>query len=166
MNNQNLFTEKQQFRQWWLWFIILSIDIFFLISIYKQVFLGESMGNNPMSNVGLIITSIVLLLVTVLFFILRLDTKIDAKGIYVRLYPFRISYKYFAWEAINKVEIRQYKPLLEYGGWGIRYGNGKALNVSGNRGLQLEFKDKSKLLIGTTKPDELKKVIIKITKSK
>ena len=166
MNNQNLFTEKQQFRQWWLWLIILSIDLFFLISIYKQVFLGELMGNNPMSNAGLIIISIVILLVTVLFFILRLDTKIDAKGIYLRFFPFRTSFKFFAWDTINNAEIRQYKPMLEYGGWGIRYGNGKALNVSGNMGLQLIFKNKNRLLIGTNKPDELEKAITKIIKSK
>jgi hypothetical protein len=39
---------------------------------------------------------------------------------------------------------------MEYGGWGIKYGKmGKAYNVSGNRGVQLEFTDGKRLLIGS-----------------
>lgn len=166
MNNQYLFTETQKFRQWWLWIIILSIDIMLLIAVYNQVFLEESLGDKPMSNTGLIVTSIVSILVTGLFLFLKLDTRIDTKGIYVRFFPIRVFFKFFAWDTINKAEVRQYKALLEYGGWGIRYGNGKALNVSGNMGLQLIFKNNNKLLIGTNKPDELENIIHKILKSK
>jgi hypothetical protein len=42
-------------------------------------------------------------------------------------------------------------------------GAGKALNVSGNMGLQIIFKDNTRLLIGTKKPETLKNVITKIT---
>jgi len=164
MAKKYLFKESQKFKQWWLWLIILGIDLAFLITIYKQVFLGESLGDSAMSNVGLVITSLILLGITALFLLIRLDTKIDATGIYVRFYPIRISYKFFAWDSIKKMEIRKYNSLYEYGGWGIRYGNGKALNVSGNMGLQLEFTDKSKLLIGTNKAEELEKVITKYNK--
>ncbi|MBK8703741.1 MAG: hypothetical protein IPN33_08970 [Saprospiraceae bacterium] len=61
-----------------------------------------------------------------------------------------------------KVYVRQYKPIAEFGGWGLRYsmsGKGRALNVSGNMGLQLEFKDGKKLLIGTQKPKEIELVL-------
>jgi hypothetical protein len=38
----------------------------------------------------------------------------------------------------------------------IRYGkNGKAYNISGKRGVQFEFLDGKRLLIGTQKPKEL-----------
>lgn len=40
----------------------------------------------------------------------------------------------------------------DYGGWGIRYGRkGKAFNVFGSRGLQLEFTNGKRLLIGSQK---------------
>ena len=54
---------------------------------------------------------------------------------------------------------------MEYGGWGLRlglFGNGKAFNVSGDKGLQLEFTDNKKLLIGTNRPEELTETLIKI----
>ena len=62
------------------------------------------------------------------------------------------------------MEVRQYKPLSEYGGWGLRYGSsGKAYNVSGNIGIQLHFKDGSTLLIGTNKKEEVEVVLKQIT---
>jgi hypothetical protein len=46
--------------------------------------------------------------------------------------------------------------LLEYGGWGVRCGRGGSVfNVSGNRGVQLEFTDGRRLLIGSQQADEL-----------
>ncbi|MBC8644094.1 hypothetical protein H9W95_08645 [Flavobacterium lindanitolerans] len=66
---------------------------------------------------------------------------------------------------MTKSYVRQYAPIAEYGGWGLRYdfmGKGKALNVSGNKGLQLKFTDNKKLLIGTNKPDELTEILKKL----
>ena len=61
--------------------------------------------------------------------------------------------------------VRQYSPLLEYGGWGMRiglFGKGKAWNISGDKGLQLEFTNQKKLLIGTNQPEELAATLEKI----
>lgn len=61
------------------------------------------------------------------------------------------------WGNVDSVYIREYRPLKEYGGWGIRDGSsGRAYNVSGDTGLQIIFKDKERLLIGTIKPGEMK----------
>ncbi len=50
-----------------------------------------------------------------------------------------------------------YRPILEYGGWGIRYGlRGRAYNVSGNRGLRVELTNGKHILFGSAKPEELK----------
>ena len=47
------FKESQKFTQWWLWLIILSINILPLFGIYKQIILGEPFGDKPVSDVGL-----------------------------------------------------------------------------------------------------------------
>ncbi|MHC4643443.1 MAG: hypothetical protein ACYS32_17515, partial [Planctomycetota bacterium] len=62
---------------------------------------------------------------------------------------------------------RTYKPILEYGGWGIRCsftGKGKAYNVSGNKGVQLVFTNGKKLLIGSQQPDDLAAAIEEMLK--
>jgi len=57
---------------------------------------------------------------------------------------------------------REYKPIREYGGWGIRYViGGIAYNVYGNKGVQLILKNKKKVLVGTQKPEEFYQAIVK-----
>jgi len=105
----------------------------------------------------LLVPVIVVLLITLLFSVLRLDTEIREDGVYVRFFPLRINFRKYPWEDIEKIFVRKYRPLLEYGGWGIRFslsGNGRALNVSGNKGIQLVLPNNAKLLIGTNKPEE------------
>ena len=51
----------------------------------------------------------------------------------------------------------RYRPLRDYGGWGIRYGrNGKAYNISGNKGLMIEFRNGKRLMLGSREPEVLK----------
>ena len=165
MENQILFSEKQKFTQWWLFLLLFGISGLFVYALYVQLIVGTPFGDKPIGNAGLIAISAFVLSLNALFFATRLETQIDATGIFVRFYPFQRKMKFYAWEEIQKAEVRTYKPLLEYGGWGIRYGfrgNGKAYNVSGNKGLQLELKSGNKFLIGTRKDEELALVLDKL----
>lgn len=164
-----LFKERQRFTQWWIWLILLGINGLFLFGVFKQVAGGEQFGDKPMSNTGLLILTAISILITILIANFHLDTIISREGIYVRFFPFHLRFKRITWDAINKSFVRQYRPIGEFGGWGLRYGlsgSGKAYNVSGNKGLQLEFRDNKKLLIGTQKPDELTKVLKAINQLK
>ena len=169
MDNEILFSERQRFKQWWLWLILLGINGFYIYGLYEQVVVGQQFGDNPMSNTGLFITYGVIFSLTILFLNFRLDTKIEIDGIYVRFFPIHLTFKYYTWDKISKSYVRQYFPIREYGGWGLRlglFGKGKAYNVSGDKGLQLEFSDNKKLLIGTNKPDELAETLDKIGQHK
>ena len=161
-NNETLFKETQRFKQWWLWILLLGINGLFLFGVWRQIILGNPFGDNPISNAGLLIATGITIILTILFLNFRLDTAIKKDGIYVRFFPFHSKFKRFTWEKINKSYVRSYSPVSEYGGWGLRYGlfgKGRAYNISGNNGLQLEFTDGKKLLIGTNKPDELKTIL-------
>ena len=171
MNEKVFFTEEQKFKQWWLWLILLGINVIFIVGIIKQIYYKEPYGDNPASNTILLLTFCGTVLFTLLFYYFKLQTIIKLDGIYVRFFPIQIAYKKYSWESLNKTYIRKYSPLGEYGGWGFRFGifgngYGNALNVSGNMGLQLKFLDKTNLLIGTNKPEELKKILIKMDKYK
>ncbi|MXV15665.1 hypothetical protein [Hufsiella ginkgonis] len=94
--------------------------------------------------------------VALVFKALKLETVIDETGISYRFAPFQ-PLKTYPWTGIRKAKLREYSPLMEYGGWGYRFafGAGTAVNMSGHNGLQLEFNSGRKLLIGTRKPMEL-----------
>lgn len=162
METELLFSETQKFKQWWLYLILLGLPGIFLYGIFKQVIGGQQFGNSPMSNTALIVTTVITFLLSISFFVFRLDTKIKKDGIYVRFFPIHLSFRYYAWNKISKCYVRQYNAMAEYGGWGFRlglFGKGRAFNMSGNKGLQLEFSNNKKLLIGTNKPEELTKVL-------
>jgi uncharacterized membrane protein len=76
MDDEILFTEKQRFKQWWLWIILIGINVLFLFGVFKQVIVGQQFGNKPMSNSGLIITALLTMLFTLLFLNFQLETKI------------------------------------------------------------------------------------------
>ena len=133
------------------------------VSLYasiETIQMGDSLFN--WTNFSVIIP---VFIIPALFYFLKLKTKVEENGIYVRFIPFHLKEIFISWDQLDECYIRTYSPLGEYGGWGIKYGlggAGKVYNVSGNQGLQLVFKDGSRLLIGTQKPEELQEVIKKI----
>jgi len=160
-----LFSETQKFKQWWIWLILLGVNALFLYGFYSQVINGIEFGSKPISDTGLLASAGMSIALTLLFLCFKLETQIKADGIYVRFFPFHIRFKHYTWDSIQKLYIRKYSAISEFGGWGLRlniFGKGKAYNVSGDQGLQLEFKTNKKLLIGTNKAEELNAVLINI----
>jgi hypothetical protein len=120
-----------------------------------------------MSNDGLLVVSLGPLVMVLLFLLLQMETEIRKEGVYFRFRPFQWKFKLIRWEDIEKAYVRKYRPLVEFGGWGIRFGLpkfGRAYNVRGNMGLQLELRNRRKILLGTQKPDELERALNNLKK--
>ncbi len=61
---------------------------------------------------------------------------------------------------VRTAEVRNYNAVLEYGGWGLRFGwKGWAFNARGNRGVQLVMASGRRILIGSQRPEELLRAI-------
>jgi hypothetical protein len=157
MSSNALFTERQKLNQWWIWLIMMGINAVFICIILMQYL------NTQQINIGMVAGLGINNIMTVLMFsILRLDTEITDEGINVRFFPFHLSFIKIEWGKITKSYVREYRPLKEYGGWGIKYGysgQGKAYSVSCNKGIQLVLADGSRLLIGTNKAEEVKEIL-------
>lgn len=165
MPAKELFSERQRFKQLWLWAVLIGIDGLILYGLIRQVFFGEPFGNKPASNEQLLAATVVVLLVTLLFAFLRLDTAIREDGIYYRFLPFQPRYKKISWDRVSKASVRKYHPIAEYGGWGLRlglFGKGQAFNVSGDKGLQLVYDNGKKFLLGTQRPQEMEAALQQI----
>ena len=85
---------------------------------------------------------------------LRQTTTVSTDAVTVRfgvLYRTRIPLS-----DVRQAEAIEYRPIKDYGGWGIRgFGRKRALNARGNRGVLLTRADGSTVLIGSQKPREL-----------
>jgi hypothetical protein len=160
------FHEEQQFRQHWVWLLLLVITLcvagIFAHGMYTQLYLGQAWGDRPMSNTALIVSAAFSFLISaglaLLFYKLKLITDVGPDGIHIRFFP--LTSRKISFDNITSCKARTYRPVREYGGWGIRFSSkGKAYNVSGNRGVQLEFKQDRPLLIGSQMSEELADVI-------
>ena len=156
-----LYREVQYFRQLWLWILVLSISLIAIWSMVQQLFLGKPFGNNPAPDAVLIVLVIIFGFgFPYAFYKMNLTTEVRDDGIYYRFFPFHLSFHKIRLEDLVKYEVRTYNALKDYSGWGIRYGrSGKAYNVSGNRGVQLEFSSGNQLLFGSQKPEEFAEAI-------
>jgi len=165
MPDKILFSETQRFKQIWIWIILIPINGLFLFGLIQQVIFHQQFGDKPASDAVLIVAALFMAALTYLFIIMRLETKITSEGIDVRFYPLQWTYRHYTWDNMVRSFVRRYSPIGEYGGWGLRlgaFGKGKAFNISGDKGLQLEFTTGQKLLIGTNKPGELNTVLLSI----
>jgi len=152
-----VFKEEQRFTQ--LWLILLII---FSIIVPVAIILKKA---KSMESSELIIALSVVILAPAVIFLFKLKTRIDEKGIHYQFIPFHLKTKLILWSDINKIYVRNYDPISEYGGWGIKGGGlwnkkkGIAINVKGDVGIQLVVKNGQKILIGTQLRDEVERTL-------
>ena len=154
-----IFKEEQRFTQLWL-IVLMAVSITVPIAIMTQEYLKE---NTKMTTNQFVFTLFGILISALFIFTFKLTTRIDEKGIHYQFFPFHFKLKLISWSQISKAYVRTYDPIGEYGGWGLKGGwsksKGKAINISGDIGIQLELKNGKKLLIGTQKKENATNVI-------
>jgi hypothetical protein len=86
---------------------------------------------------------------------MRLDTTVERDALVARFFPLRTRRVPFA--EIVRAEAVTYRPIREYGGWGIRWAGPRkwAYNVSGRRGVLLTLRDGGTFLVGSRRAEEL-----------
>ena len=160
------FYEEQRFTQWWLRGLLLAgtsgTVVTFGYGILKQLVFGHPWGNRPMPDAALIIVGCLAILlmggITYLFSVMKLITEVRTDHLFVQFSPF--PGQMIPYMNVRRCEARTYHPIREYGGWGIRYSRkGKAYNVSGNHGVQLQLMNGKAILIGSQRSDELAEAI-------
>jgi type IV secretory pathway VirB3-like protein len=147
--NTLLFEEDQYFRQSWLWALLLGI-----LGLLTYVAALAPPDNN---TIWVVVGGFVVL--NLLFYFMRLSVEVDTEALHIRFFPF--LRKTIPVTDVVHWEARTYRPLAEYGGWGIRYacGKGWAYNVSGNQGVQLQLANGKRILIGSQRAQELARAI-------
>lgn len=156
----NLYEEKILIHRTWVGALIL-ISI-----LMSALVVGLSILADPAAESSNVVIGILLLLEFTLFglfLIAKLIIKIDILGITYQWYPLMLKSKRVNWDTVTNAWIRKSKPLKEFGGWGIKGSKkNRAINVSGDWGLQLVLMDERRIFIETQKPEELKHTLMQL----
>ena len=150
------FTEIQRFRQPLLLVVLALVAVPFWYLVVAHFVFGTTVEGAGALVVFWLFAGV---LVPALVLALRLRTEVSPTGLRVRFPPFVDREIPFA--EIRRVQSRTYRPLREYGGWGIRWGGrGRmAYNVSGNKGVEVELTDGRSVMVGSRRADQLAEAI-------
>jgi len=149
-----IFKEKQYFPKW-TWIIVIVITLLFWGIFYVQIVLGKEVGTNPMSDIGVVIMTIIF---GVIFPLLSLFIGVEILGtkkeIIIRINPF--YKKRISLEDITKINHIEVNPVQQFGGWGIRW-NGQKLGYifEGNSGIEIYLKNGKSYVISSKKSEQL-----------
>lgn len=152
-----LFREQQRLTQWWMWAVIALIVVLQWWNFIQQIVLGHPVGDHPAPNSLVMLFHLLFgIALPLMLWTCVLITEVRSDALYVRYVPFHLRPRRFDYGDILSATAVRYSPLLDYGGWGIRFSRGgMAYNATGNLGVRLEFAGGRHLLIGSRFPNEL-----------
>jgi hypothetical protein len=156
LDGPSYFYEEQRFRQPWLIILIIGLAGLSWYAFIAQIIQKKAFGGNPAPDLVIWMLWAVFGLLFPLFFLsLRMTTDLTPGRLRIRFFPF--YRRSILLDDIQNYEVREYSPIREYGGWGVRFSpkHGTAYNVSGNRGVQLVLKSGKHVLIGSQEPERL-----------
>lgn len=154
-NTSTVFREVQYFRSLPLMIVIMAAMAGVVILLLCQVPILRQ-KNGPVAPV--LIPAVIMSLVFLLFIFMRLEVEVHTLSFRYRFFPFLPRWREFELVSVESAEAVSYRPIMEFGGWGIRYGRGMwAYTVSGNRGVIIRMRDGKTFILGTGKPGELQR---------
>ncbi|MDA7618455.1 hypothetical protein N8703_04065 [Verrucomicrobia bacterium] len=149
--------EQQRFDSPWIWGPVIIFAVIFCFFIGRAA-LGNFSASTPNPTLGWIlsITLFIPVIVAVLLFKASLIVKVNKDELRFRLKPFHLKEQVIGMSNIQSAEIVSFRPVRDYGGYGIRYAKGaKAYIVSGGKGVKIKCKDDRTFVFGSQKPDRL-----------
>lgn len=167
------YTEEQSLRQiLWIWLIIIPISFLTLLGVligfYQQIIQGEPWGNEPMSDGGLIIALLIVIVVqlVVIWIVSSMTLSIEITNEELR-------YKFFAyfsdWNTLMPYQIAEYS-LEKYTFWkgkGLGYRKNlftKTVRMIIKPGyiLTLKTTDGRTIMMSTGNKDEMERAMQKL----
>lgn len=148
-----IFKEEQTYRGTWVFYAVIMLEIPTLVLV--SVLTLTSKTERQEALLALVIVASIMALAVALLANIKLETRIDEKGIHFKYFPF-VRWRLIERSQIKNATIITFNPLMDHGGWGIK-GNRetKAYTILGDNGLLVDGGEKKKVLIGTQKPKEL-----------
>ncbi len=145
--------EEQHFHDALMGLLVLAMLFVVFVTTVAVVF------SRPNDALLLAIAPAMIVLVAALISLSHLDVDVTDSGVSIafrHLWPTRR----IAFADIVGLEVKRYRPLIDYGGWGVRLGPaGWAYTTGGDVGVKMRLRKGLPVLIGTRHPSELEAAI-------
>lgn len=150
------FRESQRIGKAWLWCLLALSAVPAYLPLFGKPFPHDLLGIKDL-KLYLVIPH---LLITVILLLVNLTVEITERRLSYRFFPFHLKKKDFALNRIECAFVRTFNPIEERSFWGIHARDAvKSYHLNGPWVIQVEFKGGRVLLLGTKKPEEVRKVL-------
>lgn len=147
------YREEQHFHDFLMGLLVLAMLFVVFVTTVAVVFA------RPGDALLLAIAPVVVVLIAALISLSHLDVDVTDSGVTIafrHLWPTRR----IAFQDIVGLEVKHYRPLIDYGGWGVRIGPaGWAYTTGGDVGVKLRLRKGLPVLIGSRHPEDLEAAI-------
>ena len=149
------FREVQHIRRPWIFAIFLGVAMFGGYWVLRHQQEGRSLG----AAYDLVIWGNLAFTgaLAVWLWFVRLETEVRDKAVYLH-YRWMWRPKKIRYDEIDRVEAFEYRPIRDYGGWGLRRGHKNKewmWNAYGSRAVRLHLSDGSTFAVGSQRPEKL-----------
>ena len=146
-----VFREAQRMPRSWRWPVIALTGCGVVLYVWAASIVGEGSLGTVVGALATLAGLCVGLLATVA----RMEVVMTRAAVEVRWVP--LTRRTFPSATIVSAEAVAYRPLRQFGGWGIRFGRGRtrAYSMSGDRAVRLTLVDGSEVFLGSLEPEAL-----------
>jgi hypothetical protein len=141
----------------WIWPLMILIIAMMWYGFFEQIVSGRPFGNNPGPDWLIWVTWLLAGIgLPVFLFVARVIVTVSEDEIIIRWFP--LWTRRVPLSDVEQCEVRKYNPILDYGGWGIRYAGkdrGWAYTLSGNHGVFVRTASGKNVMIGSETPQRL-----------
>lgn len=151
--------------------ILLVIVLAVSVTIHAAVLFAVSQGSGELGTAEngwfghwgwLIPAPLLIAFMYIIFRMAKMYVWVDDTEVRVRMRPFHIADRRFAWTDVKSFEVRHVSPFGEFGGWGIRWNpfNGKTGYIWGGKdGLELNLMNGKRVVITVEDGDRLRSTL-------
>ena len=142
-----------------IWLSCVGGGLAVIAPAYKTLIGTGGVGDEAGKMVLLFILGGIVILMPLLFQVFwgALVVEVSPDELTVTWGRLRWPTKRIAFEEVTTMEAVSYRPIREFGGWGIRFGGGgkSAWTTRGCKALRIATKDGKTVYVGSDKPDRL-----------
>lgn len=123
---------------------------------YGQAVLGHPAEGMSARGFGLLAGSLAIVYGLAFSTFSCLNVEVRSDHLFIWFGPLRLIRKRVRYGDIERVSAVTYRPIREFGGWGIRWRPGKsAWSIRGNRAVNVELRNGKLLYVGSRYPQRL-----------
>ena len=152
-------------RSWAPAWAMAALAVAFLLSVGSLVntllqhdVLGQAMPEDSLSPLGVVLlaSGILIFFVAMTSLFMCLDVEVRSDHLFIAFGPVHLVRKRIRYSDIESVEGVTYRPIREFGGWGIRPGRGKtAWTIRGNKAVIVTMRSGKEIYVGSRTPQRL-----------